>query len=149
MPIGQDGDCVISIFFLQAFTELFHSYFVLLVVFTAVSQHATRKLGWQAHHVLGCLWDRSVFSMKKGCFRQVKIKILALSMGGLWLGAAEPGAHTCLGVLTGFGKGRSRAGLPYISGLPLFLCVPTYVQDFQPKEILKLLRTLSGANSNF
>lgn len=81
--------------------------------------------------------------MEKGCFRQVKIKILPLGdelgMGGWWLGAADPGAHTCLGVLTGFGKGRSRAGLPYISGLALFLCVSTYVQDFQPKEILTFL----------
>lgn len=63
--------------------------------------------------------------MEKGCFRQVKIKILPLGgelgLGGWWLGAAEPGAHMCLGVLTGFGKGRSRAGLPYISGLALCL----------------------------
>lgn len=39
----------------------------------------------------------------------MKIKILPLGselgLGGWWLGAAEPGAHTCLGVLAGFGKG--------------------------------------------
>lgn len=55
----------------------------------------------------------------------------------------------CLGVLTGLGKGRSWAGLPYVSGLALFLCVSTYVQDFQPKDILKLFRAVPGANSDF
>lgn len=30
MPLGQDGDCVFPFFFLQAFIEFFHSYFVLL-----------------------------------------------------------------------------------------------------------------------
>lgn len=127
--------------FSASFKELFHSYFVLLVF----SQHVTGKLGWQAHQVLGCLWDTYIFSMEKGFFRQVKIKILPFGMGGWWLGAAKPGAHTCLCVLTGFGKGRS---CPTFLGWACF-CIPTYVQDFQPKEILKLFRTLSGANCSF
>lgn len=79
--------------------------------------------------------------MEKRCFRPVKIKILPLEdelgLGGWWLGAAEAGAHTCLGVLTGFGKGRSRAGLPYISGLALFLCVSTLCPRLSAKRNLE------------
>lgn len=87
--------------------------FCALSVLTAVSQHVTGKLGWQAHRVLGCLWDTYVFSMEKGFFRQVKIKILPLGMGGWWLGAAKPGATlACV-----FWLDLGRVGLPYISGL--------------------------------
>lgn len=51
--------------------------------------------------------------------------------------------------LPGFGRGKGSAGVPQVSGLASYQHISTYVQDFQPKEILELFKAASGANSNF
>lgn len=81
--------------------------------------------------------------------------------GGMEQWGWEPGHTLILGgfllcwssmqqwVCMRLGKGKSSARLPQISGLALCLRVSTYVQEFQPKEILEIHRAASGANSNF
>lgn len=59
------------------------------------------------------------------------------------------GAADSDGSVWALGKVRAVQGCPRFFGLASFLCVSTYVQDFQPKEILEILRAASGANSNF
>lgn len=59
------------------------------------------------------------------------------------------GAADSDGSVWPLGKVRAVQGCPRFFGLASFLCVSTYVQDFQPKEIFEILRAASGANSNF